>query len=90
MISGIIFDFDGVLVQSERANIEAAIKTLDEMGKLLTKDEIARPLHESLKPQIRQFCVPFPYHAPWFADKACMAVPRSLSATSSTAKGLLK
>src|ERR1700680_1371642 len=29
------------------------------------------------------------YRGPWFADKACIAVPRSVSETLSTAKGLL-
>jgi putative hydrolase of the HAD superfamily len=40
MIQGIIFDFDGVLVDSERANIEAAIKTFKDMGKPLSPSEI--------------------------------------------------
>lgn len=39
MIKGIIFDFDGVLVHSERANIETAIKTFRDIGKPLTPEE---------------------------------------------------
>lgn len=41
MIQGIIFDFDGVLVDSERVNIEAAIKTFKDIGKSLNTREIA-------------------------------------------------
>jgi beta-phosphoglucomutase len=40
MVNGIIFDFDGVLVHSERANIEAAIKTFNDIGKPLTQAEV--------------------------------------------------
>ena len=35
------------------------------------------------------FCAGILYHAPWFAEKACTAVPRSFSGTLSAAKGLL-
>jgi HAD superfamily hydrolase (TIGR01509 family) len=41
MIQGIIFDFDGVLVDSEQVNIDAAIKTFQELGKPLTPQETA-------------------------------------------------
>jgi len=41
MIKAIIFDFDGVLVHSERANIEAALKTFKDIGKPLTSEEEA-------------------------------------------------
>jgi HAD superfamily hydrolase (TIGR01509 family) len=40
MINGFIFDFDGVLVDSERANIQAAIKTFNHIGKPLTNEEV--------------------------------------------------
>ena len=39
MIKGVIFDFDGVLVHSEKANIEAAVKTFKDIGKPLTEEE---------------------------------------------------
>ena len=39
MIKGIIFDFDGILVHSENANIQAAIKTFDDIGLPLTDEE---------------------------------------------------
>ena len=40
MIKGIIFDFDGVLVDSERVNIEAAAKTFSDLGVPLTEEEM--------------------------------------------------
>lgn len=39
MIKGIIFDFDGVLVHSENANIQAAIKTFKDLGLPLSDEE---------------------------------------------------
>jgi hypothetical protein len=39
-------------------------------------------------PELSLYFAPL-HHAPWFADKARIAVPRSLSETLSTAKGLL-
>lgn len=39
MIQGIIFDFDGVLIDSENANIQAAIKTFNDINKPLSITE---------------------------------------------------